>query len=412
MNLEGLQMIFAMAALALWLGSALLAPLKAAASPIDLADFCDGGDQRDDTACLQVWIEAARETGDELYASPGTYLYSESVELFPGSHIRCAGPAVTIFKSAGDAKVIFDAIRDDLEGIVIEDCGFDLNGNEIPFAGVIRIFGPNAPVRNIHVRGNRMYDSRLTGGTSPEQRQYILLLNCDQCWVSENHLSEGGRIKVGRPGNRIVIRDNVVEHVNDNAITVVDDDGGVSSDILIAGNVIRSPLHIGIFFGADGEPWTDPKLTTHNARIVDNVVEGDWESACILGVLPNRAARIHVVGNICRKTGTTGPYTQGIGIARTRAPEDGSGRLPVQDLLVAANTVVGMGTESYDSGGIRISGEFDGLRILGNTVRHGGAEAIWVRGAVPYGLVAHNLVEGPIRLDPGVSVTVVDNTKP
>jgi len=382
--------------------------VHAAGGPIELAAFCDGSDDKDDTSCIRAWVDAARSSGQELYASPGHFLYRQTVDLFSGAHVRCAGPATTIFRSTGDAKILFDAVGNGLEGISLEDCGFDLNGNKEPFAAVLRVWGQGAAARNIRVRGNRMYDGTLTGKTSPEQRQYILLLNCEQCWVTENHLSEGGRIKVGRPGRRVVIRDNVLEHVNDNAITVVGRAQASSQDILIAGNVIEDPVRTGIFFGADGMPQNDPALSVRNVRISNNVVEGDFVSACIRGTLPNRAEHVVISGNVCSKSGGSGDRVRGIDLFRTHEPSDGSAQLSAKQVLITDNIVTG----HFSSAPLYLAGAYDQPILNANQFANsGGGDAIWVRGDVRRVLITNNVYVGSLRVEEPATAVVHDNVE-
>src|SRR5262249_30975744 len=250
-----------------------------------------------------------------------------------------------------------------LEDVIIENCGFDVHGGTANYLAVVAVNTSQA-VQNIHIRGNRMFDSAILGQRSAQQRQYILLLPCDNCWVENNHLSEGGRIKVRRPGQRLFINNNVLEKVNDNAITVVDGyrpiDATPSADIHIEDNVILDPLGTGVFFGVDGETWTDPLLTTLNIHVARNQITGDWRDACITGTLPANAEKIHVVNNICTKTGPRGTFTTGIRIGRVNGSQP-----PAQDILVGFNTITAHPGFILDYGGIFVVGHHSQLRIVG-----------------------------------------------
>jgi hypothetical protein len=231
-------------------------------------------------------------------------------------------------------------------------------------------------------------------------------LNCEQCWVSENHLSEGGRIKVGRPGRRVVIRDNVLEHVNDNAITVVGRAQAPSEDILIAGNVIEDPVRTGIFFGADGMPQNDPALSVRNVRISNNVVEGDFGSACIRGTLPNRAERVVIQGNVCSKTGASGDHVRGIDLFRTHEPSDGSAQLSAKHVLVTDNIVTG----HFSAAPLYLAGAYDQPILNANQfANNGGGDAIWIRGEVRRVLVTNNVYLGSLRIEEPATAIVRDN---
>ena len=189
----------------------------------DIGNDDVGDPGADDSACIRRWLKKAEKTGrKDLYVPSGTYLYRSSFVLPSGVHIRCAGPETVFKNNGGPGNFIFND-TDTVEDVIIENCGFDVNGGTADFLTIIGVNPQSsvvAPSRNIHIRGNRMYDSAISGMPSAQQRQYILLSPCDKCWIENNHLSEGGRIKVGRPGNQIFIKNNVLENVNDNAITV------------------------------------------------------------------------------------------------------------------------------------------------------------------------------------------------
>ena len=169
---------------------------------LSLSDFCDGSDDADDTACIRAWIAQAEGTGSwpirhkDLYVPPGTYLYSGTVPLHSKLHIRCAGPGSAVFRNNGGPGNFFLADQQPVDNVIIENCGFDVNGGTAEFLFVIGV-NASLPSSNIHIRGNRFFDSAILGQNSKQQRQYILLLPCNNCWVESNHLSEGGRS--GRP---------------------------------------------------------------------------------------------------------------------------------------------------------------------------------------------------------------------
>ena len=142
---------------------------------------------------------------------------------------------------------------------------------------------------NIYIYGNKIYDSKSPGiegcdqnqdKCATRQRHYILVKNVKDLWIENNHLSGGGRIKAGGPGQNIYIRDNIIDFVNDNGITIVDEgqkivdkDGNNlcisvgmrnTQNIEISGNTIIDAVATGIFFGADGQKGDDPQFKTQN----------------------------------------------------------------------------------------------------------------------------------------------------
>jgi hypothetical protein len=309
--------------------------------------------------------------------------------------LQCAS-AGTIFRNNGGTGIFLvspAALRD----VTIENCSFDVNGSTENFLAVISINPTTVETsEHIRVRDNRFFDSAIAGARSEQQRQYVLIINCRYCLVEGNRLSEGGRIKIGQPGQYVVVRKNQIDNANDNAITVVDAGAGVSHDIVIDSNVIRSPKGIGIFFGADGDAQNDRALTSRKITITHNSVVGDWLTSCILGTLPNLATHIVVAHNRCEKTGTSGQFATGITIRRTSAPRE-----PAHEVKVEANTVFASGsaalgsTPALDEGGIFVSGSYVRLEVNRNRVLHVGMRAIHLSSIdAEQSSVVHNVMAG------------------
>jgi hypothetical protein len=381
------------------------------ANAVRLSRFCNGADAVDDTACLQRWVDTVRvgSRGRVLYAEPGRYLFSDVVKISSGTHIRCAGPAATVFERRGEGSGPF--IAGDFESIpvvrdiTVEECGFDVHGDPNPFAWVI-VTKPSRLSENITVRSNRILDSTIRGRSSPEQRQYIGLASCRRCLIEDNWLSEGGRIKVGRPGQQITIRGNRLDDVNDNAITVVDIGpgpeslavfDGTTSDIVVDRNIVRRALGSGVFFGVDGEKQDDPRLATLRVTVSSNVIEGDQQH-CVMGILPLRAADIRVVGNRCVKTGQRDPFATGLTIKRANGAS-----APAQDVRIDGNRVVEGPGGGLDTG-IGVSGAVSGLSVARNTTVGIG---IRIRDEVEAGRVVGNRIcaSGAVRFDAAFSGT-------
>lgn len=357
----------------------LLFSIRAAAIEIDIKNYCNGSDDVDDTTCIGQWLQAGRASlASKLYASPGTYLYSGSGAIYSGLNLECAGTKRTVFKNVGGNGTLLAATAN-VKDVRIRRCGFDVNGNPTDFLAVISINPPvSEPSTNILLRHNRIYDSTIPGAISDQQRQYILLLNCQRCTIEYNRLSEGGRIKVGRPGKQLVIRKNSVSNANDNAITVVDIGSGVSQDIVVEENRILAPKGVGIFLGADGENETSASLTTRNVRVEANTIHGDWQTACILGTLPAIAEKIAIRKNTCTKTAVNAFSSAGISVRRTNGSPPRAKAIVVEDNKV---TFAGApsGTPALDVGGIVFTGNYIGVRVTNNEVRNVGPRAIRFR---------------------------------
>lgn len=362
---------------------------------IELSVYCNNSQAADHTECISAWIDAGRQAPDRtLRGSPGAYFYRDPIVPYSGMHLECAGADQTTFRNIGGAsKGIFLKAASPVNDVRIEKCGFDVNGSTVDFLAIIDISPDDAaPSSNIRVRKNRMYDSAIPGGMSAAQRQYILLINCNNCQVEENHLTEGGRIKVGRPGRQITIRKNIVEHANDNAITVADIDNGISENITVEDNRIVAPKAIGVFFGADGDLQVSPSLTARNVRVENNRIEGDWSTACILGRLPANSTKIRVLTNTCVKTGPAANYSAGIVIKRTDGPHE-----PASNIRVERNVVSGVaasGTASLDYGGVFFTGRHTDVRITRNEIRNVGARAIFLRDTLTDARILQNILTG------------------
>ena len=195
-------------------------------------------------------LDNAHQKGQKVVTIPaGVYTISKPLPIYNNMTIRGAGANKTILKNSDSngPKIMFStevAGTETPKNITIENIGFDSNGfNRDSFLAVIVITGKsfNAQASNIRIRNNRFFDSVFdrqnpstqlncdrglkTCEQKVKQRQYIVALNVDGLWVTDNKLSGGGRIKIGRPGRNIYIRRNTLNFVNDNAITFVNNGG-------------------------------------------------------------------------------------------------------------------------------------------------------------------------------------------
>ncbi|NRA68198.1 MAG: hypothetical protein HRU19_27185 [Pseudobacteriovorax sp.] len=273
---------------------------------LDIRDFCSGTPREDATNCARQWLQTARENGKHLYVSAGTYVLSRSLELHSHMSVFCSSPTQAVFrKSQGTSYPVFVKAKQldgPIEQVTIENCGFDMNGDKKNFASVIRM----KHAEHITIRDNQFFDS--TNRKSHErsqQRQYIVVLRAKDILIEGNRLSHGGRIKVGRPGSRILIRNNHLDFVNDNGITVVSRSGATSDirdniteDLIIDGNVINDATVTRIFFGADGGA-NGEGLKLRRITIMNNRITGKTSSTCIKGTLPATSEEIYIRNNYC-----------------------------------------------------------------------------------------------------------------
>jgi hypothetical protein len=292
------------------------------------------------------------------------------------------------------------------------------------------------------------------------QRQYILVLNAYRTTVTDNFLSEGGRIKVGSPGDDTTITGNHLRDVNDNGITVVIVTNQKSKRVIISDNVVTNPSTAGIYFGQDGDAATTG-ATIDQLVITGNVVTGSFTNGGIHATIPATSLGAIVANNSVRLLGLPEPGVAGIKIGSTASPESSGGRLLLQgnvvvgdydpagvllagtthDVVVANNLLSLAGTErgiyliqctnvlitannisgaglgiSFESGG---TSAFDGIRISNNHIEYSGtgtAAGISVASGVTIAKsrIAGNYIEGAahgIRLNSGnaLELDVIDN---
>lgn len=147
-----------------------------------------------------------------------------------------------------------------------------------------------------------------------DQRQPILILNCSDVLVTNNILKCLGRIKIGRPGNRIVVTNNIVNGCNDNAITVVNvNPTGESADpttvspqprlicneIVISNNNVNHAATNAIFWGGDGSDKVPFPLEYHSIQVTNNNVTCSGGSA--MKFMPSagldKSGRINIADN-------------------------------------------------------------------------------------------------------------------
>lgn len=390
-----------------------------AGNALDIAAYCNGADALDDTTCMTTWINAAEAANKHLYASAGTYYYNNGIAVFPGFHLQCTSPAATIFKAndvaANDLFVLLPNFVDEGEtpwtNMLVENCGFDLNGVTANFTSVIAFGGGVQRMADVTIRGNHVWDSTLRGTmltSSTSQRQYIVVSVADNVVIEDNVLSEGGRIKWGRPGNIAVIRRNRIYNVNDNGITVVDTGSGTTTNVLIENNEIINPIRSGIFFGSDGQLEANlASMVLSDVVIRHNKIRGTFITNCISGILPNHATRISITDNVCHKTGpyVVGTFPGGIGINRNN-----TSTLDVTNLTIMRNSITSDVANALNgTAGIFVAGPAQAVCIVNNHVENT-ATSIYIRdNAVNSVVECNDIAAGIVRLQNGGSVDANGN---
>ena len=111
--------------------------------------------------------------------------------------------------------------------ILIEGCGFDYNGNpgrdgSATETGKFQALVTIVNAEKVTLRNNLFFDSQRPKCYKRFCQRQQAIIFVEDVLVEKNKLIDGGRIKVGVPARRAVIRNNILDFVNDNGITIVD----------------------------------------------------------------------------------------------------------------------------------------------------------------------------------------------
>lgn len=362
----------------------------------------------DDTAAVRAWLDVARRKGGaRLTAPPGVYYlsndagFANDLRLFKDTAIACAGPDETVFRNSGKAQTgrarMFRSRvseKDDIglypelepDNISVRDCGFDLNGwNARDFLTVFTIYGDTQTqvfADNIRFENNYFYDSRSPGRYGCDldqdfcrilQRQFIVVLVANDVVIANNRMRDGGRIKVGQPGNNIEVYGNTLDLVNDNGITFVDFQRDecrrigrcVTQNIRIHNNRIKDAIGAGIFFGGDGEIKIGRDITVRDVEIYDNEITGYFHNG-IKALFPPDVENIRIHNNRIIRTRARPDLnkiaTRGI-LLRTYAG-------PAKNVTITDNLIAASGEHAaFNGGGVALRGKgFEGLTVTGNDI--------------------------------------------
>jgi hypothetical protein len=283
--------------------------------------------------------------------------------------------------------------------ILFDSVGFDMNGLDSGnFAGVVGVKGASQPATHITMRRLKVWDSVLGDAmftARNRQRQYLIGLYVEDVLIENCDLSGGGRIKVGRPGKRMVVRNNVLRNVNDNAITFADSGQAatVNEDILVEGNSISNPIGSGIFIGADGERAGYAGKTFRNVMVRNNTIQGDFGTAGITLTTTDIFENIVVHDNIVRKTGSSGRFVVGIVLGTSEAISH-----PTRYVTIENNRVSAEEAGAMQNGAVFLKpATNDTCVVTGNTCDSGSERKLALRLRGPYqGTLFANMVIGAV----------------
>jgi parallel beta-helix repeat protein len=391
----------------------------AAPAPPDVINVKDYGALGDgvanDAPAIRDALNAVGPNGGTVMFPPGTYLVNSneslncppmSVGLCPKPKTRLVGAGGTsILKRGANAGAL--VYQNGGSEYVVESLAFDANGagsgastsffNAVGFVGASRV-----RIENTHV-----FDS--SGLPSAPGRHGILVYTSDHVVVAHNHLDGGLRIKVGSPGNRVVVEGNVVDDANDNAISLAI--GGASTeaaDYIIRGNIVRGARGASIYIGSDDGA---PAQTVRNIIVDSNVLSGPLLPG--VGLIVIRTAhpetgRIVITSNVLDNSmATKVSFTIGIVVTTQTPPYTQR----AHDLVIANNAIRG----PFDYAGIWLR-SVDRATISGNAVDCGSTTAcngaIWVQATADVSIAGNTVgnAANAFYIDDSSRITVSGNT--
>lgn len=362
---------------------------------MNVRDFgATGNGITDDTLALRAAFAAVPDQGAHVHVPRGTYLVSGVLALKSDTYLKGEGQG-SLFKRKSDGdETLF--LSDGVTGVTMESIAIDLNGaghgqNKNFASGIafraLEIPPPHHRIiscYNIRIRDIKVFDST---GTTVLGRHAILTLHCNGVWIEDNHVSHGLRIKAGGVGDRLIIRNNLVDEPNDNGITIATHEGKtITANYIIQGNIIRAAKGSSIYIGKDTDPLGIDQggIVYKNILIDGNIILGPvgYGQSMITVHLAGVTERIHIVNNVLENSGSLQQFTQGI---ESSIQDDTWGK-PGTDLLVAGNTVEG----NFDHAGIWIR-SWSRVRIAHNQVSRGSSNGIRL-GAVDTATIQSNMI--------------------
>jgi hypothetical protein len=373
----------------------------------------------DDTAALQAAIDSAAANQVQLFWPKGTYLISATLNIPTKSNWQGEGGSCSVIKGNGLVRFLTSNTTTAMEDITIDSLGFDINGyNAINFGSAMVLNGLSHT--RIRITNNRVFDSNYPGDLTVKQRQGLFVGNRPfNVWVLNNDFSNGFRIKVGRGGKNIFIKNNKLQTINDNAITMAMDGtvaaptGDFAENVHIEDNIILDAFGNGVFVGADGPDILDPTLYIKNISISRNIIYFNNSETevpqtprfILINVPQNNASDINITDNICVMTSNV--ISAGSGIAGIRIT-GGSASTTLSRLSIRRNRVVcPYKRESAIYFGA--AGTINDVTIADNDM-DGYAESIWLQTATTFnrltvtGNISRNMDRG-FRLDSGSTIT-------
>lgn len=369
----------------------------------------------DVTVPLQAAINAACLANVQLFWPSGIYLISASIIAKSNTNWQGEGGNSSIIKNNGTVRFMVNDDDTNMTDVTIDGLGFDYNGYNALNFGTAMSFNGLSHTR-FRIVNNRVFDSNYPGNATVNQRQGLFIGNRPEyVWVQGNDFSHGARIKVGRGGKNIFIKNNKLEYINDNAITMAMDGtvasptGDFTENVHIEDNIILDAIGNGVFVGADGPDILDPTLYIKNLSISRNIIYYNNSETeilqtprfILLNVPQGNASDINIADNICVMTSNV--INTGSGIAGIRITGGGASTT-LSRLSISRNRVVcPYKRESAIYFGA--AGTINDVTISDNDM-DGYSESIWIQTATTInrltitGNISRNMDRG-FRLDSG-----------
>ena len=339
------------------------------------------------------------------FDQPGNYDIDAALLLRGGVSMQGLGARQTVIRGGKEVRSLLVPYRKDvaIEDLTIEAVGFDMAGyNERSYGGPIVLNMSNGNfIKRVRVRDCAFFDTNYPGDDAVNQR-LMFIDAAKSAWIEGNEFEHGIRIKIGGGGEDIWIVRNVLNFINDNAITMamsgtLEAPGNEkTARVNIHDNLIRNPRGVGIFLGGDGDRYADPTMSMSSVIISRNIVEFDSQvtegngTRGIQILLPSGGSRDIVISdNIIIQNGRSHKMDRGIGLFAMRGTEHVHERIIVRDNVVS-HPQDGGAYAIYVSGG---ETTLRNLTITGNILQgYGSSIALSSRGQMLTPVIRDNVV--------------------
>lgn len=354
-----------------------------------------GNGTTNDAPALQAAIDAACAAQVQLFWPKGVYYITATLTVRSKANWLGEGGSYSVVKGDGVISTLVNDDNSNMEDVTVDGLGFDFNGYNTANFGTAMSFNAIGHTR-FRIVNTRVFDSAYPGDATTKQRQGLYIGGPNQdIWVLNNDFSAGARIKVGRGGKNVFIKNNKLFYINDNAITMAmigtaaAPVGDFTENVHIEDNIILNPTGNGIFIGSDGAPATDPAIYLKNVSVSRNIMyynntetEGTGSPRFVIFTVPlGGASDVNINDNICVMTSNVlnAGAVEGIRVA------GGGAAVTLSRLSIRRNKVY---CPYQQTAGIYVGmgGTVDDLIVVDNEI-NGYSDSIWFANATTYNRV-------------------------